>query len=216
MIDFHTHTYLSDGLLGPAEHIREAEIKGYSVLGISDHADLATLEMVAPIAIAAAQKENALGLITVLAGVELTHVRPQHIAEGVSTARKLGVQFVIVHGETIVEPVVEGTNRAGIEAGADILAHPGLITDEDAALAAEAGVFLEVSAKAGHCLCNGHVVQTARRTGAKLLFGSDAHSGSQMPTKDFAKQICRAAGMTDQEITEAFESAAALAEKIAS
>ena len=41
MIDFHTHTFLSDGELVPAEHIRRAEVHGYRVLGLSDHADFA-------------------------------------------------------------------------------------------------------------------------------------------------------------------------------
>ena len=50
-----------------------------------------------------------------------------------------------MHGETICEPVAPGTNRAAIEAGVDILAHPGLITEEEARLAASKGVLLEVS-----------------------------------------------------------------------
>ena len=37
-------------------------------------------------------------------------------------ARALGAKVVIVHGETIVEPVPRGTNLAAIEAGVDILA----------------------------------------------------------------------------------------------
>ena len=43
-------------------------------------------------------------------------------------ARALGAQIVLVHGETIVEPVPPGTNHQAIEAGVDILAHPGLIS----------------------------------------------------------------------------------------
>jgi histidinol phosphatase-like PHP family hydrolase len=35
---------------------------------------------------------------------------------------------------------------------------------------------LEISGRAGHCLANGHVVQMARRVGAAVIFGSDAHA----------------------------------------
>jgi len=166
MIDFHTHTILSDGALIPAEHIRRAEARGYRILGMSDHADLATMGHILPILLEAARRENELGRMRVLAGVELTHVRPEHIDEGVRRARQLGAMYVIVHGETLAEPVQPGTNRAAIEAGADILAHPGLITPEEAALAAGRGVLLEITAKGGHCLTNGHVARVAASAGA--------------------------------------------------
>lgn len=211
MIDLHTHTLLSDGDLIPAEHIRRAEVRGYRILGIADHADLALLPEILPLLREAARRENELGRMEVLAGVELTHVRPIHIAEAAAKARELGAQIVIVHGETIAEPVLPGTNRAAIEAGVDILAHPGLITYEDALLAAKKNVLLEISAKTGHSLTNGHVVQTARATGAKMIFGSDAHNMDQMPTREFAEMICRGAGMTAEEIASAFAAAERLA-----
>jgi len=204
MIDLHTHTILSDGALIPAEHIRRAEVKGYRILGFSDHADLSLLDGLIPVLLAAARKENELGRLTVLAGVELTHVRPEHIAQAAERARRLGAQYVIVHGETLAEPVLPGTNRAAIEAGVDILAHPGLLSEEDARLAARKNVLLEISAKAGHSLTNGHVAAVARGTGAKLLFGSDAHTPSQMPTRGEAERICRGAGLTAEEVAEMF------------
>jgi len=49
MIDFHTHTLLSDGALVPAEHIRRAQVRGYRILGMSDHVDLATMEQIIPV-----------------------------------------------------------------------------------------------------------------------------------------------------------------------
>ncbi|HLE81453.1 MAG TPA: PHP domain-containing protein, partial [Dehalococcoidia bacterium] len=33
MYDFHTHTFLSDGVLSPIELIRRAHVKGYRVIG---------------------------------------------------------------------------------------------------------------------------------------------------------------------------------------
>ena len=107
---------------------------------LPDHVGLATIPVTLPVLIEAAKKENELGSMRVVAGVELTHVRPEHIKEGVELARSLGAEVVIVHGETISEDVKAGTNRAAIEAGADILAHPGLITDEEVQLAADKGV----------------------------------------------------------------------------
>ena len=71
-----------------------------------------------------------------------------------------------MHGESPVEPVIEGTNRAGIEAGADILAHPGNITEEDARLAAEKGVYLEITARAGHSETNQHVICNGPENGS--------------------------------------------------
>lgn len=206
--DLHTHTLLSDGCLVPAEQIRRAEVTGYSILGIADHADLATMKDVIPVLLEAARRENALGRMKVLAGVEATHVRPEHIAEFVQTARQMGAHFVIVHGETIAEPVIAGTNRAAIEAGCDILAHPGLISADDARLAAAKGVLLEISGKAGHCLGNGHVAATAARHGAGLIFGSDAHTPDQFYPAGKARSVCLGAALSASQVDEMFASAA--------
>ena len=195
MIDLHTHTLLSDGALVPAEHIRRAEVTGYRVLGFADHADLATMPVVLPQLVEAARRETARGRMRGLAGIELTHMRPEEIAEGVERARALGAAFVIVHGETLAEPVEPGTNRAAIEAGADILAHPGLITPQEVALAADRGVRLEISGKRGHCLANGHVAKLAIKQGAQLIFGSDAHGPDEMRPREAAVRICRGAGL---------------------
>ena len=216
MIDFHTHTLLSDGALIPAEHIRRAEVAGYRILGLADHGDIALLEHILRHARMAAEQENAAGRLRVLAGIELTHMRPTHIADGTARARDLGAQFVVCHGETIAEPVEPGTNRAAIEAGVDILAHPGLITEDDARLAAERGVALEISGKAGHSLCNGHVAAMARKVGAQLLFGSDAHTPEQMPTRDKAERICRGAGLGAADVAAMFAFAETLADTFAS
>lgn len=215
MIDFHTHTLLSDGVLIPAEHIRRAEVAGYRVLGISDHADLATMDRIIETLREAARRENdrAEG-IAVLVGVEFTHVRPRHIAEGVDRARRKGADLVIVHGQTLAEPVEEGTNRAAIEAGADILAHPGLIGRDDAAAAAERGVMLEISAKAGHCLANGHVAALAGQLGAELLFGSDAHTPEQLVPEAKARRIASGAGLNEKAVDEMFARAEAFARRL--
>ncbi len=211
MIDFHTHTLLSDGELIPAEHIRRAEIKGYRILGVADHGDLSTMARILPVLLDAARRETALGRMTMIAGIELTHLRPSQFAEAVQQARELGAELVLAHGETVVEPVEPGTNRAAIEAGVDYLAHPGLITPDEVKLAVERGVCLEISGRRGHCLSNGHVARLGRELGAKLVFGSDAHSPSDMPTRDFAEIICRSAGLSESDVVAMFVNAETLA-----
>ena len=215
MIDLHTHTFLSDGELVPAEHVRRAEVAGYRVLGIADHGDFATMASQIAAARAAAQRENALGRMTVLAGIELTHLRPAQIAEAVATARQCGAQFVVVHGQSLVEPVEEGTNLAAIEAGADILAHPGLISPREVALAARRGVRLEISGRRGHSLANGHVAALARQAGAALLFGSDAHECGDFHTRSRAERVCLGAGLSAQEVQAMFEQAERFARGLA-
>lgn len=215
MHDFHTHTLVSDGVFIPAESVRRAEMSGYRTLGFSDHSDLATLAGQMPVVIAAARAENRGGNgMTVLPGTELTHVRPGQIGEAAALARELGAAYVVVHGETLAEPVAAGTNRAAIEAGVDILAHPGLIGADEVKLAAEKGVMLEISGKRGHCLANGHVARLARRYGAMLLFGSDAHTVGEMPTRDYAEKICLAAGLDMPEVEEMFARAEAFGGRI--
>lgn len=204
MIDFHTHTLLSDGALDIAEQIRRAQVAGYRILGVADHASLATMAPIVAATLAGAKAENRLPYLKVVAGVELTHVRPEHMAEAANLARKLGAQIVIAHGETIAEPVQPGTNRAAIDAGVDILAHPGLITEEEARLAAKRNVLLEVTAKPGHALANGHVVAVARKCGARLVFGSDSHGPEQFPSREHARRVCLGAGLSEDEITAMF------------
>ena len=216
MIDFHTHTLLSDGELVLAEHFRRAEVKGYRILGVSDHGDLATMVNLLPVLREAANRENELGRMTIIVGIELTHVRPEQFAEAVRRARDLGAQLVLAHGETLVEPVESGTNRAAIEAGVDILAHPGLITLDDAKLAVERGVCLEISGRKGHSLSNGHVACMAQDVNAKLIFGSDAHASSDMPTREFAEAISLAAGLDNKAVQAMFQNAEKLAKQIQS
>lgn len=211
MLDFHTHSLLSDGDLIPAELVRRAEVVGYRVLGLSDHSDLATLPVQMPAIIAAARAENRGGHIAVFAGTEVTHVRPEQIPEAIALARELGAQYVIVHGETLVEPVAPGTNRAAILGGADIIAHPGLIAEGEVALAAEKGVRLEISGRKGHSLTNGHVAKLAKKHGARLIFGSDAHTVGDHPSRKFAESICFGAGLDPDDVAAMFDNAERLA-----
>ena len=209
MIDLHTHTVFSDGELIPAELARRAKVAGYRALAITDHADASNLELI--LMHVRAVKEYGIYMdLQILTGVELTHVPPGLIAQEVARARDLGADIVVVHGETIVEPVERGTNLAAIEAGADVLAHPGLITAEDARLAAERGVLLEITTRGGHGYTNGHVVQMARLHGAQLVINNDAHAPKDLVGADLRKKIALGAGMSVEEIQSAEECARAL------
>ncbi|VFQ46224.1 histidinol phosphate phosphatase domain-containing protein [Desulfoluna butyratoxydans] len=197
MIDLHSHTFFSDGVLVPSELARRAEAKGLTALGITDHGDLSNIDHIVPRIVAVADRLNDVMDIEVVPGIELTHVPPAHIAEAAALARKLGARIVVVHGETVVEPVAPGTNRAAIEAKVDVLAHPGLITDEEAALAAANGVLLEITARGGHSLTNGHVAQKALKAGASMVIDTDSHSPGDLIDEAFARIVIAGAGLPE-------------------
>lgn len=196
MIDLHSHTFLSDGALVPAEQLRRVEVLGYQALAITDHGDSSNIDFLIPRTLRAAKELNPLSPTRLIAGIEFTHVPPALIAPLTKEARKLGAELVVVHGETPVEPIIPGTNLAAIEAGVDLLAHPGFITEEEARLAAEKGVFLELSSRRGHCLTNGHVARMAEKTGAKLAVNADAHHPDDFMTAEMAEKVALGAGLS--------------------
>jgi histidinol phosphatase-like PHP family hydrolase len=216
VIDLHTHTLLSDGALLPVELLRRAEVNGYAVLGISDHVDMSNLDFVVPRIAAVAREWNVAADTTVKAipGAEITHVPPTLIGELVEKARGLGALYVVVHGETTAEPVAPGTNRAAIDAGCDILAHPGLIAAADAEVAAKKGVLLEITSRQGHSRANGHVLQVARKTGAGVVINSDAHAPEDILTADDVETVGRGAGMSKAELSEVRKAAREFAERL--
>ena len=211
MIDLHTHCLFSDGELVPAEHLRRVEVMGYRAVAITDHADDSNLDFIIPRIAAAAAKLNPHSATRLLAGIELTHVPPELFAELTARARELGARIVVGHGETVVEPVKPGTNRAAILAGVDILAHPGLLTLEDAELAAAKGVMLELSGRKGHSLTNGHVAALARRVGAKLVINADAHGPGDFLSAEMAEIVGRGAGLSAAEYRQVRENMEQLA-----
>jgi len=205
MIDLHTHTLLTDGDLLPSELARRAQEKGCKVIGITDHVDSSNIDFVVPRIITACKDINKNWKIKAIAGVEITHMPLELIKSTVKFVRSLGIKLVLAHGETIVEPVIKGTNRESILSGITILAHPGLITPGDASLAAEKNIYLEITARKGHSLSNGHVVKIARMAGAKLVLNTDSHTPENLITKDFAKDVLLGAGLDKKEIERVFK-----------
>jgi putative hydrolase len=199
MIDLHTHCFFSDGELVPAEHLRRVEVLGYQAIAITDHADSSNLDFIIPRLLQAAKDLNPHSTTRLLAGIELTHVPPGLVAELAAKARTLGAQVIVAHGETVVEPVHPGTNRASLEADIDLLAHPGLISVEDVKLAAQKGIFLELSGRKGHSLTNGHVAALALKYGARLAVNADAHGPGDFLSAQMAETVARGAGLSQEQ-----------------
>ncbi len=214
MLDMHTHSFFSDGELIPAELVRRAKVAGYRAIAITDHGDHSNLDLVIPRIVNVCAKLSQAYDIIVIPGIELTHVPPVYIDELAKDARSLGARIVLVHGETIVEPVPPGTNLAALKAEIDILAHPGLITEEEARLACGKEILLEISARKGHSLTNGHVLKMARSCGAKLILNTDSHAPGDLVSREEAVKIAHGAGMTETEVTAMFDNAQCLVEKI--
>ncbi|MHC1700661.1 MAG: histidinol phosphate phosphatase domain-containing protein [Humidesulfovibrio sp.] len=203
MIDLHMHTTFSDGELIPAELIRRARVAGYKAMAITDHADASNISFIIESVRKLSDGYAHFFDMEVLAGVELTHVPPALMADFAQMARDAGAQIVVVHGETVVEPVAQGTNLAAIEARVEVLAHPGLITEVEVKLAAEFGVALEITTRRGHSYANGHVAALARRFGARLVIDNDAHAPGDLLSAEMRQKVAYGAGLTLEEYRQA-------------
>jgi len=194
---------LSDGELSPVELIRRASEKGYRGIALTDHVGVGSLERLIREIVEDCRIAREHWDIAAIPGVELTHLPARTIAQAAKRAKELGAWIVVVHGETVVEPVEKGTNLAAVRSpDVDILAHPGLITMEEARLAASNGVFIEVSARKGHSLTNGHVVKTALAAGCKMLLDSDAHDSPDLLSPELATAILLGSGLGEKESKE--------------
>ncbi|MCE7743295.1 MAG: histidinol phosphate phosphatase domain-containing protein [Candidatus Heimdallarchaeota archaeon] len=202
LTDFHTHTYLSDGVLGPAEHLRRLVVQGLDAVAITDHVDSSTIDHVL----------NSLDQIrydfeehiTFLPGVEITHVLPSQIPELARKAKQRNF-LVVVHGETIVEPVVQGTNEAAVKCpDVDILAHPGILTFKEAKWAEDNEVFLEITTRCGHSLGNGLVAELALKTGAKMVLNTDSHAPRDFISHELRDKTALGSGIPRSMFEEMF------------
>ena len=214
MIDLHTHSIFSDGELIPSELIRRAEVMGYQAIGITDHADLSNFDFIVPRIVSICHDLSSKWKIKAIPGIELTHVPLSAISELEKRARKLGAKLVVVHGETTVEPVIPGTNREALLSDIDILAHPGLITEDEVEMAKKGGVFLEITARSGHSLTNGHVAKLAQKIGAKLVLNSDSHSPTDLISPEKARIIGLGAGLSEEEFLQVRKNSMEIVEKI--
>lgn len=209
--DLHTHSIWSDGELIPAELVQRAKEKGYGGVAITDHADASNLELIVTSLNEFAKAcARARGGIVVVAGVELTHNPPSLIPELSREARRLGAGIIVVHGESPVEPVPPGTNRAAIDAMVDVLAHPGLITEAEVKLAAKRGVALEITARKGHNITNGRLCSLIKKHKAPFVFDTDSHAPADLFSKDLLFKVALGAGFSESELRTGQKRAEAL------
>ena len=199
LYDLHTHSILSDGEMLPIELIRRMAVSGYSTVAITDHVDASNLVSVIRTLEKVRDSAKTFG-VELLCGVEITHVPPSEIAGLAKLAKKEGADIVVVHGETPVEPVAEGTNHAACSSEyVNILAHPGLISAEDGELAAVNGIALELTSRGGHNRTNGHVAGIATLAKCRLVVDSDAHAPHDILDERAKYLVARGAGLTDRE-----------------
>jgi putative hydrolase len=202
VFDFHTHTFFSDGVLSPMEQARRAVVAGYSMLGMTDHMGVGGVASLVEALKLDRDIIEAHWPIRVVIGVELTHVPAESIALAAQHARDAGAEIVIVHGETPVEPVPSGTNTAAIACGlVDVLAHPGMLTVEQAEMAARNDVYIEITSRRGHSLTNGHVVRVCQQAGAHMIVNSDAHEPSDLLSATFQERVALGAGVPAELLT---------------
>ena len=213
MIDLHTHTLFSDGELLPSELVRRAEVIGYEAIAITDHVDMSNIDFVLPRIVKACAVLNRSWKIVALPGVEITHAPLREIAPLVRFARSRGAKIVVVHGETVSEPVIKGTNRCGIEARCDILAHPGMIVREDVERAKKLGVCLELTTRKSHSRPNKRLYSLAKAIGAKLILDTDTHSPDDLISDKRARAFLTRVGLSEREIAMVFKNSRDLVAK---
>lgn len=194
------HTIFSDGELLPSEIARRASVLNHEAIAITDHVDASNMDCVRRIRdVILDIKDN--WDIEVIPGAEITHAPAEIIGKLAGKARKLGAEIIVVHGETLVEPVIEGTNMAAVNCPeVDILAHPGLITHEEAKIAKENDIALEITARCGHNQSNGYVAKVALEVGANMVLDTDTHKPKDLISYEKAYKIALGAGIPEKHI----------------
>ena len=208
MYNLHTHSLLSDGCLLPSElGVRFAAV-GYKAIAITDHVDYCNIDSTVRAILNFTKRWPKNSPIKVLPGVELTHLPLEQFKPLANYARRAGIKIIIGHGETPAEPVIIGTNRAALEADIDILAHPGKISDADVKLAKKKGVFLEITARSGHCQTNAFVAKLALKFGAKLVLNLDAHHPDDILPPQKLLKIAHNAGLSLSQVNYMYKDTA--------
>ncbi len=201
-IDLHTHSIYSDGELLPSELVRRADVLGHKAIAITDHVDASNIQTAEKIASIVNDIRDYWD-IAVIPGVEITHVPPEIIDKLANKARDYGAEIVVIHGETLVEPVKEGTNLKSAESpSVDIIGHPGLITPEEVQIAVDNDVSLEISARKGHCLGNGNVAKLGLEYGANMVLDTDTHAPEDLIDYKQAERIALGAAIPEQEVVK--------------
>ena len=203
-VDLHTHSILSDGELIPAELVRRAMACGHDAIAITDHVDMSNVEFVVKTIVKAAELSE--DYIKVIPGVEITHVPPSKIDKVAKVAREFGAQWIVVHGETVTEPVMKGTDLAAVRSKeVDMLAHPGFISDKEMQTAVDNNVVIEITGRRGHNITNGYVASLGREFNAKMVVNSDAHAPGDLMDRERAMLVALGAGLNEKEAKAALD-----------
>jgi len=213
MYNLHCHSLLSDGVLLPSEVAVRYLSLGYRVIAITDHADYSNIDLVIKAILEFTRHWPKDSGIEVLPGIELTHLPLEQFQPLAKYARRRGIRIIVGHGETLVEPVIKGTNQAALEADIDILAHPGLISEAEVKLARKKGIFLEITSRKGHRDVNSHVAEEALRQQARLILNTDSHSPEDIIPAEDLSRIASGAGLSEKEIENIYEDVKGFLEK---
>ncbi|MBN1331080.1 MAG: histidinol phosphate phosphatase domain-containing protein [Candidatus Heimdallarchaeota archaeon] len=204
--DFHTHSFLSDGVLLPIEQIRRAYVLNHEAYAITDHVGAGNFDIIEKVKQDCLLAIKQWGIVA-LPGIELTHVPVLEIPRLAREARERGALIIIVHGETINEPVEPGTNLSAAKSkDVDILAHPGMITKQEASLCKKNDIFVEITSNRSHSVTNGHIVGIGREAKAKFIQNTDTHKPDDMLTYNQGKQILLGAGLSEEETDKVLQS----------
>ena len=189
MIDFHISIHQGFGV---ASALRYASLAGIRFAGLVMPSDGTGLSRIADFS-AQVRRLSLYANVEAWAGVELCHIPPALLPEAVREAREAGARLVLVYGESIMDQVDQGTNFAAIEAGADIITHPGLVDAETAAFAAERDVAFEFTSCPRHALTNAHTAAMALKYGVPLVRGSNASCAEELTTRAFWPSVIKGA-----------------------
>jgi histidinol phosphatase-like PHP family hydrolase len=205
MYNLHCHSLLSDGVLLPSEIAVRYQALGYKAIAITDHVDYSNIKSTVKAILEFVCNWPKNSKIKVLAGIELTHLPLEQFKPLAKYARSEGIKVIVAHGETPVEPVIKGTNRAALGADIDILAHPGCLSEEEVKLAKEKNIFLEITSRKGHCDTNGHVVEAGLKCGAKLIINTDSHAPEDIISPEDLIKVGLKSGLNQKEIEEIYQ-----------
>ena len=200
MYNLHCHSLLSDGCLLPSELAMRYMAAGYKAIAITDHADYSNIEQICDSIVTFTKNWPKSLPLKIYPGVELTHLPPEQFEPLAVFARKMGIRVIVAHGQSPVEPVIAGTNKAALEADIDILAHPGMITDSEVQLAKKNGIFLEITSRRGHNQTNAHVAKKALKFRAKLILNHDSHDPDDITGPRQLVKVGLDAGLTTHQI----------------
>jgi histidinol phosphatase-like PHP family hydrolase len=180
-------------------------VAGYRAIAITDHADYSNIESVVRAILEFTQHWPREGKLKVLPGIELTHLPLNQFKPLAKYARRQGIKVIIGHGETQVEPVIKGTNRAALEADIDILAHPGKICDSDCLIAKKKNIFLEITSRLGHRDTNRHIATCALKLGVRLILNTDSHMPEDIIGPNELMDVARKSGLNPKAINKIFQ-----------